>query len=303
MQGKGLIKRSKQIQIVGQSVYLVVAIMLILLRFNLIAIVSAQALSIIIRRIFSYKTIYTAEFKQLLHNVKARAKKGIIKAIYPNAVKLGLTSVGVVVSSRSAIIIGSLYFSLDTIAYYGITIQIAGIIAAVARVYFFSYQPKIAQYRIWSNHAAIKQVYLKSCLFLLATFAIGGAALIVGGAWALNLIGSKTPLLSQSFIALALAYFLLEDSKANAGEILLTKNEVPFFKADLFAGAFTIILLLAFLHYTGWGVWGMILAPLIAQSCYPNWKWPAMVAKELNIKIRDIQCCIVNSKTIIKLKT
>ena len=48
MQGKGLIKRSKQIQIIGQSMYLIVAVVLILLRFNLIAVVSAQALSVII---------------------------------------------------------------------------------------------------------------------------------------------------------------------------------------------------------------------------------------------------------------
>jgi O-antigen/teichoic acid export membrane protein len=281
MQGRGLVKRAKQIQIAGQSIYLIVAVAMILLRFNLIAIVSAQALSIIIRRILSYRSIYTAAFKRQLRGVKAQRRKEILKIIYPNAVKLGLTAVGSVVSSRSAIIIGSLYLSLEAIASYGITIQIAGIIAAVSRVYFLSYQPKIAQHRVWSNHAAIKQIYLKSCLFLLATFAAGGAALIIGGGWALSMIGSKTPLLPPSFVALAVAYFLLEANRANAGEMLLTKNEIPFFKADLFAGALTIILLLIFLQLTDWGVWGMALAPLIAQSCYQNWKWPIVVITEL----------------------
>jgi O-antigen/teichoic acid export membrane protein len=282
MQGQGLIKRAKQIQMTGQSIYLAVAVVLILLRFNLIAIVSAQALSIVIKRTLSHRAIYTDEFKNVLHTVKAQSREKILKSIYPNAMKLGLTTVGNTVSSRSAIIIGSLYLSLETIASYGITFQIASIIAMVARVYFLSYQPKIVQYRIWNDNAAIKYVYLKSCRFLLATFVLGGGCFIVGGEWALDLIGSKTPLLSKSLIVLTLFFFLLEDNRTNAGEILLTKNEVPFVKSELFTGVFTVILLFTFMRYTDLGVLGMLIAPLIVQSCYQNWKWPTVVIKELN---------------------
>jgi O-antigen/teichoic acid export membrane protein len=71
LQGQGLVMKAKQIQVVGQVVYIIVAVVLILLKANLIAIVSAQALSIIIRRILSYRTIYTTEFKQHLHDVTA----------------------------------------------------------------------------------------------------------------------------------------------------------------------------------------------------------------------------------------
>ncbi|MDR0565850.1 MAG: hypothetical protein LBG47_02240, partial [Prevotellaceae bacterium] len=81
MQGRGLIKRSKQIQIVGQSAYLIVAVVLILLRFNLIAIVSAQALSVIIRRILAYRTIYSAAFRQHLHGANAHPTKDILKPV------------------------------------------------------------------------------------------------------------------------------------------------------------------------------------------------------------------------------
>ena len=136
LQGQGLVKRAKQIQIIGQTVYLFVAVLLILLQFNLIAIVSAQALSIIIRRILSYKTIYTADFKQRLQNAVAYSHKDILKVIYPNAVKLGLTGLGTFLITRSSIIIGSLYLSLDLIASYGITMQIIAIIHALGTVYF-----------------------------------------------------------------------------------------------------------------------------------------------------------------------
>jgi O-antigen/teichoic acid export membrane protein len=302
MQGQGLVKRSKQIQIVGQSVYLIVAIVLILLRFNLIAIVSAQALSIIIRRILAYRTIYTTEFKRYIHNVKAKIRKEILKPIYPNAVKVGLTALGAFFVTRASIIMGSLYLSLETIASYGITIQIIAIISSIANVHFTTYQPKIVQYRVQNDSTAIKRIYLKGCMLLFCTVIFGGIVLLFFGEGILNIIGSKTPLLSKSVMGVALLIYLLEANHGIAGGILLTKNEVPFFKAALFSGAFTMILLFIFLKYTNLGVWGLVLAQGIAQGCYQNWKWPMEIIKGLHIKSRDIYECLYNNITTIRNK-
>jgi O-antigen/teichoic acid export membrane protein len=289
MQGKGLIKRSKQIQIIGQSIYLTVAVILILLRFNLIAIVSAQALSIIIRRILSYRTIYTVEFKRMLHDVKALSKKTIFKLIYPNAVKMGLVQLGNLIVSRSSIILGALFLSLEEIASYGITIQIIWIIASVSTVYLFTYMSKMMQQRVHNDNISIKKIYLKSCLFLFCTFFICGLCLLVGGEWTLNLIKSQTSLLSKSFIFAALLVSVFDYNRGIAECILLTKNEVPFFKASLFTGCFMVVLLFLFLKYTNLGVWSMIMAPCIAQGCYQNWKWPYEVYIQLCISNRNIR--------------
>jgi len=283
LQGQGLIMKARQIQVVGEFAFLLTAIILILLNFSLIAVVSAQALSIIIRRILSYYTIYTANFKQHLRSVVAQSRKEILKLISPNAVKLGLTGLGGFLITRSAIIIGSLYLSLDTIASFGITMQIVAIIGGLATVYFTAYNPKIAQYRAQNNIVEIKRIYLKTCLLLFGTFVFCGIFLLGLGDWVLSAIGSQTPLLPKFLIATALLVVFLEANHATAGGFLLTKNEVPFFKASLISGAATVLLLFVFLGYAQMGVWGMILAPGIAQICYQNWKWPMVVVKELKI--------------------
>lgn len=285
MQGQGFVMRAKQIQIVGQLIYLIIAVILILLKFNLIAIVSAQALSIIVIRILSYKTIFTAEFKHHLQSAIARSHKEIIKLIYPNAIKIGLTGLGGFLVSRSSVIIGSLYLSLKMIASYGITIQIIAIIGGLASVYPLTFQPKIVQLRTQNNIHEIRRTYFKSCFLLLTTYIVCGVGLLCMGDWVLNLIDSKTPLLDQSIIALALVVMFLESNHAIAGNILLTKNEVPFFRAALFSGAATVLLLFIFLEYTQLGVWSMVLAPGIVQGCYQNWRWPYVVVKELNKKL------------------
>jgi O-antigen/teichoic acid export membrane protein len=287
--GMGLVKRSRQIAVVGQLLYLVTAVILVLNGFGLIAIVSAQAISVVLRRILSYRSIYTAELKENLRCVFPQSQKDILKAIYPNAIKIGLTGIASFMVSRSAVIVGSLYLPLSTIASYGITIQIIGIIAGIAGVYFTTYQPKIVQHRVYSDTTAIKQYYLRSCFFVWTTYIVMGLLAIFLGDWVVSfLMKSQTPLMDRHFVAVALVVSLLEINHALAGNILLTKNEVPFFKAALFSGSLTLFLLFVFLGYAHIGAWGMILAPAIAQGCYQNWKWPKVVIKELQVKKYDV---------------
>jgi O-antigen/teichoic acid export membrane protein len=252
---------------------------------NLIAILSAQIAMIIIRRIWSYRAIYTVDIERDLQNAPAQSQNDILKAIYPNAVKIGLPDMGGFLVNRSALIVGSLHLPLESIASYGITVQIIVPISNISRVYLATYQPKIVQYRVQDNIPAVKRLYIKGSLFSVFTHILGGLCFLFLGKWALNLIVSQTPLLNQYYIMVALLIALLETNHGNAANLLVTKNEVPFFKASLFSGALTLGLLFVFLRYTGMGVLGLILAPGIAQGCYQNWKWPLVVSKELNTKI------------------
>jgi hypothetical protein len=68
-----------------------------------------------------------------------------------------------------------------------------------------------------------------------------------------------------------------------SGWVLVSKNEVPFFKSSLVTAGATIIFLILFLQYTHWDVIGMLLAPAIAQGVYQTWKLPITVMKELGI--------------------
>ena len=287
LQGKGLVKRSKQIVIIGQAVYLIIAVILIMKGNGLVAIVAAQASSVIIVRWLSYHSFFTREIKKKLHTSSPRPEKEIIKAIYPNALKIGLTILGGFMVQRSAIIIGSLYLSLEEIASYGISMQIIYVIAGLAGIYTATFQPKIVQLRVENNNTAIKELYLKGQVVLLLTYIAGGMGLLILGEWTLHFIGSQTQLLPFSILLLALLVSLVEINLSIAGGILLTKNEVPFYKASLLSG-FSIVsgLLLAF-HFSGLGLLCLVLVPLIVDLFYQAWKWPWEVIKELNITIKD----------------
>lgn len=296
LQGKGLVKKSKQIVIIGQTVYLLIASLLIMAGYGLVAIISAQASSVIIVRWLSYHAFFTRDIKLKLQNAISRSKTEVLKAIYPNAVKIGLTSLGGFMVQRSAIVIGSLYLPLKEIASYGITMQLIYVIAGLAGIYTATYQPKIAQLRVEQNDFVIKELYLKGEIVLMLTYIMGGMALLILGEWAIKFIGSQTQLMPKLLLFISIIVSFLESNHSIAGTILLSKNEVPFFKASLFSGGATVLLMLLFFQFLNFKLLAMIVAPGIVQGVYQNWKWPLEVINELEINKGDV------SKAIKKMK-
>jgi len=289
LQGKGLVKKSKQIVIFSQLVYLAMAIVLLLAGYNLIAIVAAQGASVFVARWLSRRLFFTPEIKQLIAKASAGLRREVLQAIYPNALKIGLTTIGGILTQRSAIIIGSLYLPLGEIASFGITMQIITLIAAAAGIYTSTYQAKIVHLRIKNEEALIKTIYVKGQYLVVITYIVAGCCLIFFKDQALNVIGSKTQLLPASMILLALLLSFEQTNFTLAGNMLLTKNEVPFFKASIASGIAIVIGLLVAFHFFNAGVAAMLLVPLLVDACYQTWKWPLEIAKDLKLKFFGIK--------------
>ncbi len=279
--GKGYVKRIQQITILGQVVYIGLAIGLIYAGFGLTAIVSSQLISIVIRRVLSYRVFFTPELKGRLRDVEAEDPKEILTAIIPNATKIGLTQVGSFLVNKSAILIGSAFLTLEEIAYYGITMQVMDILARCATVFYQSYIPKLAQLRAENNIQQLKHYFILCISSLWIIYIVGGIAWIFLGDWALDLIGSQTHFLPTAMLIVMLLISALEHNHSTSAGFIMADNRIPFFIPSLVSGAATILLLFIFLSPMQMGIWGLILAPGLAQLAYQNWKWPSVVIKEL----------------------
>ena len=279
--GKGFIRRSQQINIIGHIIYLGLAIALIYSGLGLTAIVTSQFISIVIRRIFSYRVFFTSEMTEHLRKAEAQPPMPILRAIYPNAVKSGLTSIGGFMVNKSAMFIGSLFLPLPLTASYGITLQVMDVLSRCGVVVYTTTLPKLAQHRVHRNYSELRRLYSYSIWSLLAVFIIGGIGLLTLGNPFLLWLNSETTLLPASMICAMLAFFLLEYNHVIAAGIIMADNRIPFFIPSLLSGLATIVLMLIFVAGFHWSLWGMILAPGIAQLAYQNWRWPMMVIKEL----------------------
>ena len=279
--GKGYVKRAQQINMFGQTVYIGLAIGLIYAGLGLTAIVASQAVSIIIRRILTYRVFFTPELKQHLTPAEEREPKEILAAISPNAIKIGLTQLGGFLVNKSAILIGSAFLTLEQVACYGITLQIMDILARCATVFYQAYMPKLAQCRAENNISGLKHYYLLCIGSLWIIYILGGIGWILLGDLALALIHSQTSFVPVGMLCVMLLISTLEHNHAVSAGFIMADNKIPFFIPSLVSGGATVLLLWLFLSPLQMGVWGMILAPGIAQLAYQNWKWPSVVIKEL----------------------
>lgn len=279
--GKGYVKRIQQINILGQGLYLSLAIGLIYAGFGLTAIVTSQLVSTIVRRVLCYRVFFTPRLKKALAEVKAQEPKEILSAITPNAIKIGMTQLGGFLVNKSAILIGSAFLTLEEVACYGITMQVMDILARCATVFYQSYTPKLAQCRAENNLEQLKRYYVLCTGSLLLIYLVGGIAWIFLGNWALDIIHSQTHFLPTGMLCVMLLISTLEHNHAVSAGFIMADNKIPFFIPSLVSGAATIGLLFIFLSPLQMGVWGMILAPGIAQLAYQNWKWPSVIIKEL----------------------
>lgn len=288
LRGRGMIKRSKQILVFANVAFIIVASIFLLFGFGLISLVMGQLISILTNRILSKKIFYDAEIKMNLNNVQPQSPSKIFNILLPNATKLGITSIGGFLITRSSIVIGSLYLSLQDIGSFGITKQVLELLAGVAIVWYNSYNPMISKYRVENNTLFIKEIFIRSLHVQLFVFIFGGLFLLLFGNQALLFMGSKTLFLSQKLLSIFLLLMIIESIFSSAGSMLLTKNIVPFFKASIFSGIGIVLLMIIFFQYTNLGVFSMLLSPLIVDCLYQAWKWPLEIKKDLNIKFKDL---------------
>lgn len=283
--GKGYVKRSQQITILGQSIYIAVAIGLIYAGFGLSAIVAAQLLSTLVRRGLAYRVFYTPELKKRLseadENACSQTPQEVLRAISPNAVKIGLTGLGGYLVTKSALLLGGVYIPLATMATYGITMQVMDILVRCSEVFYQSYSPKLAQCRAENDLKKLKHYYIYSIGSLFVIFILGGILWILLGDWALDLIKSETRFVSIPMLIALLVINLLEHNHSVSAGFIMADNKIPFFIPSLVSGAATVLLLWIFLEPMHMGMWGLILAPGIAQLAYQNWKWPSVIIREL----------------------
>ncbi len=279
--GKGYVKRLQQITILSQSIYLLVAIILIYAGFGLTAVIASQLLSVIIRRILAYRTFFTSDLRAQLANTEGKETKHIIHTLLPNASKTGLITLGDTLTNRSALLIGSAFLSLSNIASYGISMQIVVILCRCSKVYFQSHIPQIAQYRAQKDILGLRQLYRTSIRWFFSIYLIGGLLAIGVGNWALAIINSETTLLPLLMFSALLFFQMLDNHRQIAEGFLLADNKVPFFIPSILSGALTVLLLWLTLHFFHGELWAMILIPGLVQTAYQNWKWPTVIIKEL----------------------
>jgi len=286
--GRGMIKRSKQIIVISQSLHIIIAPVLLLSGFGIISMVISQSIATIVNKTLANRAFYDTETKENLAKVKSENWIKIFKTIWFAAYKTGLGNLSVVFTNKMLALFGALYISLSAMGSYNtLSKMVVDMTFTLALVWFGTYSPKLIQERARNSMIEVKRLYIKAQFIVLGVFVVIATGVILFGDWGVKLIGSATTFLDYRLMLLLFFTSLLDAFTVLSTSILLSRNTVPHYKSQVITAVVTIVALLVSLRYTNYGVVNLIVVPLVTQLAYQYWRWTYMVYKELNIKFAD----------------
>lgn len=285
--GRGLIKRSKQIIIFSQLFHIIISTILLFSGYGIISLVIGQSISTIINRYLAKRVFYDKELKKSLNSSSSNDWVEIIKTLFTTAYKSGLASLSWIFTNRMLAIFGALFLPITVIADYGISKQITDITITLSVVWFTTYYPKLTGKQVANEKKEVKRLYIKSQIVALFVFIVISVGTLLFGGILLDFIKSSTNLLPVGIMSLLFLASLFEALTYLSTSVLLSKNIVPHYKAQMITALFALVFLYLSLKWTNLGVLSLIVVPFVSQLIYQHWKWFSLLAKEMKITPKD----------------
>lgn len=285
--GRGMIKRSRQIIVFSQCTHIVLASTMLIMGFGIISMVCGQTLATILNRMLSRRAFYDKETKAEVRNARPSSWIVILKTLWKTAYKSGLANLSLVFTNKMLTLIGGLFIPLAVLGSYGITKQLADLTYTLSLIWFMTFLPKMTQNRLLGKEGEVKRIYIKAQYIAIGVFAVLSVAVVTLGPWALRIIKSNTPLLESHLLVILFAASLFEAFTFLSTSVLVSKNTVPHYKAQMVTAVATIAILLLVLNYTKSGVIALIVVPFSVQLIYQHWKWTCVVLRDLRIRLAD----------------
>ncbi len=279
--GINRIRAAQQSQMIAALAGLTITAAGLLLDWNLWALVSGQALTG-----WLTWTLVRRRFLAAVPGLPLRGQpfdRALIRTLWPMAWRSGVGGLSVFLIAQANTLICSAFLDLRATATYGLSMQLAGTLAAVSAIWVQVKIPVFAQLRIADGNAAVARLFARRILFFAATFALGAAALLAFGARALDWAGSRTPLLPHLLFGALLLVVFLEAHHSLYAALVLTENRNPFVRPGLCSGVASVFLSIALTRTLGPA--GLIAAPGIVQALFNNWwvVWRGIRGMDLSV--------------------
>lgn len=280
--GQGRIAQSNQTIVFSKISFLLFSVIGLYLGYGLAGVAFGNLIGSLVNRVSAYYFFYDEKTKSAL---KAVEKKNydIFSILWSNAYKLGLVSVGSFLITKGNTLIAAKYLTLETVANYGLTLQIINLLVVFSSILFRTYMPLFNQNRMIGNPDEIVNQFSKSIMIMAYTYLSGTLVILLLGNKILLLLGSNTLLLSTEQTLFILIILFLEMNHSNCATLITTKNIVPFVMPSLISGVFILLIALISVTYLSMGLWGLLIAQGLVQASYNNWKWPKEVLKDLEV--------------------
>ena len=208
------------------------------------------------------------------------ATRRVLRAMWPNAWRMGLAVLGGFLIVRSNLFAISAFLGLAASASYAVSFQLLYAAFTVGQMPMQIALARIVAARVAGDRPLLRRLVMTNMAGFVGIFVAGAAAVILIAPPLLAAIGSHVRLMPPGPSLLLAAILLLEGHQWVMSFVITTGNRVPFAGATLAAGV-VIAALAPIAAWRGYGIVGILACQGLVQLAYNNWRWPLMAYREL----------------------
>lgn len=266
-QGLGRMKELQASNLFGGLAYVGVATALLLSGWGLFGLLIASFLRSVIARSYCHRVYFKVVPK--VPGLHIKPDMAIMKRLWPNASKLGVISIGTYLLTSGNILICSQFLDDKATASFGLVAQIGAFLTNFAALWLVVKWPEITMLRMQGHLREMSALFARRLAMTMGTFIFLAGLILLTGNWLLELKGTHTRLLPAAMLGFYFFYLAQQLFYVQFGALAYTENVVPFLKIGIFTGVGMFVL--SFFLTWKFGLWGMLAAPLIAESTYSSW--------------------------------
>jgi O-antigen/teichoic acid export membrane protein len=265
--GTNRVRDIQAAQLWSNIAYFMVVSLLLWARAGLAAIVLGTALRAFMMRQMARHAYYRAVPKD--ENHKPQPDLNMVKRLWPNSWKFGVQSLGGYLLVNANVLICGHVLGEATTASLGATNRVGVFVTGLEALWLSVKWPQLTMLRTQGRLPEMSVLFARRLALVMITFVVLAAAIVAFANPLLALKGTSTRLLSVPQMTLYFAYLGLGLFYLQWAMLAMTDNTVPFFKLGIATGIGIFALGSILVHV--WGLWGLLLAPLIVESAGSAW--------------------------------
>ena len=284
LRGIGAIAENNKAAVISRAVQVLLTVPLLLLGYGLLGVSIAYFLSGLALRLYSRYAFNKYEgigeqIKSVVITDSLRKSWGLFRTIWYNASKDGLVTFANYLSTHANTLISSALISLSMTGSYGIAVQFANVIYALAVVPFTANHPLMQEKAITGDKK--ENMHLLSTSIFLYTVTFVTLSILFVLCKPLILILKPGFSLDTGMLLCVAFYYFIYYLYCLFASFISTYNTLPYTKAFIISSFVSVGLSFLMVKLFEMGIWALIMAPIIVTVTYNLWKWPTFVLNRL----------------------
>lgn len=276
--GAGQVEQNYIYMIVGRAGFAVIGAIALLLGAGLLGLALCLLATDIISRLVAMRFLRPL-IAPLPRDDGRGAHREVLKTTWHNASRMGIVALSAYVITRCNLFVTSSFFGLEAAASFAVSLQLLNAVSGLAQLPMSILLSRLVAARVAEDRPRLRRLFLRAFGLYHLLFVSGAVFVLLAGPTLFTLIGSRVQLLAPLTFGLLALMLYLEGQHSICAFVLTTGNRVPFVVPAVLTAIAVPLAALAAIRWGG-GLTGMIVAQILVQAAYSNWRWPLEVWRE-----------------------